>query len=282
MGRARRGSKVWVAAFFALGLSCLAGEEGYRILPLLESTPETVRPLACGFTSHTLLPWFGTNEPLALLVMGHAPYFKPRSLIYRAEGKDGRGEAFSLPSDYPVYGEGRRFAQLKPSHYVPLKRKDGRFDLVDVRNWKYLVNTGTPERPSFAKSYEIRFGAGKRDGNAWVADVTGDGIPDALVAGPEDRRERFFMYPDYPKQKGPWAAIPQPNMGSLPDTDIQNFKGYDIAGNWMGRPVRKYLWWAKGRGDTNGHLIFGRFRKVCLGETRYPVQWECYGDQMSP
>lgn len=279
----KRVSRDFVAVLGIVGLLNMgwADDLQYRTLPLLQSTPETVRPLALGFTVHSLLPWFGTNEPPALLVMGHAPYFEPRNLIYRAQGNDGRGEAFSLPADYPLYDAGHRFSQLKPSRYIPLKRKDGRFDLVDVRNWRYLVNTGTPGRPAFAKSYEIRFGAEKQAGDVWIADVTGDGIPDALVGGPEDRRERFFMYPDYPKQKGPWAAIPQPNMGSLPDTDIQNFKGYDIAGNWMGRPVRKYLWWAKGRLDAN-RLMFGRFRKVCYGDTRYPVQWECYGDRMSP
>ncbi len=276
-------SKDFVAVLGIVGLLniCLA-EVPYRTIPLLQATPDTVRPLHLGFTTHSLLPWFGTNEPPALLVMGHAPYFEPRNLIYRAQGKDGRSEAFSLPADYPLYDTGHRFSKLKPSRYIPLKRKDGRFDLVDVRNWRYLVNTGTLGRPAFAKSYEIRFGAEKQEGEVWITDVTGDGIPDALVGGPEDRRERFFMYPDYPKQKGPWAAIPQPNMGILPDADIQNFKGYDIAGNWMGRPVRKYLWWAKGRLDTNRHLMFGRFRKVFQGETRYPVQWECYGDRMSP
>jgi len=271
-----------VLGVVTLSFPCRGGEVPYRTLPLLQATSDTVRPLHMGFTTHSLLPWFGTNELPALLVMGHAPYFEPRNLIYRAQGKDGRGEAFSIPADYPLYDVGHRFSQLKPSRYVPLKRKDGRFDLVDVRNWRYLANTGTPKRPAFAKAYDIQFGADKREGEAWVADVTGDGIPDALVGGPEDRRERFFMYPDYPKQKGPWAAIPQPNMGILPDTDVQNFKGYDIAGNWMGRPVRKYLWWAKGRIGANKRLVFGRFRKVCLGETRYPVQWECYGDRMSP
>lgn len=267
--------------FFSVFGSCLAGAE-YRPLPLLQATADTVRPLSLGFTTHSLIPWFGTNEPPALLVTGHAPYFKPRNLIYRPLEKDGRGEAFSLPADYPLYDVGHSFSKLKPSRYIPIGRGDGRFDLVDVRNWRYLVNTGAPGRPTFSKSYEIRFGAEKREGAVWIADVTGDGIPDALVGGPEDRRERFFMYPDYPNQKGPWAAIPQPNMGILPDTDIQNFKGYDIAGNWMGRPVRKYLWWAKGRLDANRRLMFGRFRKVCYGETRYPVQWECYGDRMSP
>ena len=278
----------WVAkGFIAIfGVVCLLNiclaEVPYRVIPLLQSTPETVRPLALGFTVHSLLPWFGTNESPALLVMGHAPYFKLRNLIFRAQGKDGRGEAFSLPADYPLYDEGRPFSKLKSSRYIPIRRGDGRFDLVDARNWLYLVNTGASGEPVFTKSYEIRFGAEKQEGEVWIADVTGDGIPDALVGGPEDRRERFSMYPDHPKQRGPWAAIPQPNMGVLPDADIQNFKGYDIAGNWMGRPVRKYLWWAKGRLDPNRRLMFGRFRKVCYGETRYPVQWECYGDQMSP
>jgi len=260
---------------------CLA-EVSYRSIPLLQSTSDTVRPLALGFTYHALLPWFGTNEPPALLVMNHGGYFENRSLLYRAAGKDGSEKFFPLPADYPVYDRGRPLMELEPSTYIPIPREDGLFDLIRPGNWIYYINTGTAGAPEFKESYSMKFKGAKKNGDAWVADVTGDGVPDALVAGLVNQAQKFHMYPDYPKQKGPWAGVAQPNMGSLPDTDIQNFRGYDIAGNWLGLPVRKYLWWAKGAFDGNGELGFGEFREVRCGETDYPVQWQCFGSGMSP
>lgn len=260
---------------------CVAADIPYRTLPLLESTPQTIRPIPKGFTSHSLLPWFGTNEPPALLVMNHGKYFETRSLIYRAEGRDGRNEMFSLPADYPVYDTGRPFAELAGAVYIPVPGKNGMFDLIHLGNWNYFINSGTVDSPAFKESYEIKFADGSpKDGAHWVADVTGDGIPDLLTGGTTHPIQKFYMYPDYPKEKGPWSGEPHPNMGILPDTDIQNFRGYDIAGNWMGLPVRKYLWWAKGTRDEKGRLSFGNYREVRLGSTDYPVQWQCFGDKM--
>ncbi len=254
----------------------------YRTLPMLQSTPETVRPLPLGFTSRAVLPWFGTDEPPVLLVMGHGKYFEHQNLMFRAAAKDGRGEMFSLPSDYPVYDGGRPLTELEPARYISIPRSDGLFDLVRPGNWTYYINSGTVGAPTFAKSYPLEFDGTPRDGDVWVEDVTGDGVPDALIGGLTHPGQKFAMYPDYPNQKGPWGGVPHPNMATLPDTDIQNFRGYDIAGNWMGQPVRKYLWWAKGGRDAAGKLSFGKCREVLLGTTDYPVQWQCYDNTMSP
>jgi len=262
--------------------SAFCDTSSYQILPLLQSTPATVRPLPLGFTSRTLLPWFGTNEPPVLLVMNHGRYFEQRSLLYKAVATDGRNELFSLPSDYPVYDSGRPLTELSPAPYIPIAREDGLFDLIDPSKWIFYVNSGRPGAPVFSESYKISFQGVPKEGDAWVEDVTGDGVPDVLVGGLVHSGQRFFMYPDHPKERGPWGGVEHPNMGALPDTDIQNFRGYDIAGNWMGLPIRKYLWWAKGAYDAEGKLSFGKFREVRLGSTDYPVQWQCFGFGMSP
>ena len=260
----------------------MAAEIPYRTLPLLQSTPQTVRPLPLGFTTRSVLPWFGTNEPPVLLVVNHGQYFENRHLLFRAAGHDGRNEMFSLPSDFPVYDSGRPLTELEPARYIPVPRPDGLFDLIRPGRWEYLINSGIIGAPEFSTSYEITFSDSPKDGSVWVEDVTGDGVPDILIGGMTQPGQKFNMYPDYPKQKGPWGGVPHPNMGTLPDTDIQNFRGYDIAGNWMGYPVRKYLWWAKGSRGSDGKLSFGTCREVLLGTTDYPVQWQCYDNTMDP
>ncbi|QHI69098.1 FG-GAP repeat domain-containing protein [Tichowtungia aerotolerans] len=264
------------------GVIFAAGESPYRTLPMLQSTPETERPLSLGFTTHALLPWFGTNEPPALLVMGHGGYFEHRNLIYRAESKDGGREMFSLPADYPVYDSGQPLTELEPGRSIPVLRSDGLFDVIQPQKWIYHVNSGVVGAPKFELSYELEFKDVPKKGDVWVEDVTGDGVPDVLIGGMTHPGEKFKMYPDHPKEKGPWGGVPHPNMGTLPDTDIQNFRGYDIAGNWMGYPVRKYLWWAKGMREESGKLSFGKCRNVLLGSADYPVQWQCYDDSMAP
>ena len=269
-----------VLLFLCVGI--ILSEADAQVLPMLRSSPDTVHPVSLGFSSRSVLPWFGTNEPPALFVTGHGSYFENRHLIYRAAGKDGRGEFCSLPADYPVYDKGSPFETLPPSGYLAVPREDGLFDVVSPGKWLYHVNSGRPGVPVFNGSYTVEFKEQVKDGRPWVADVTGDGIPDLLIGGMLHKGLRFNMYPDYPDVKGPWFGGEHPNMGALPDTDIQNFRGYDIAGNWLASPTRKYLWWAKGALDKDGRLGFGEFKQVRYGETDYPVQWQTYNSLMSP
>lgn len=265
-------------------------EVAFRLLPQLKVEDTVERPLSLGFTSHSLLPWDGPGKAPMLFVTNHSPYFQERSLIYRAAGNGRSRMPFSLPPDYPVY-RGAPFASLfkgqeellEPARYLPLRRADGLFDLVHAGRLEYYRNIGESGAPRFRLDHTIHETDARKEGSQiWIDDLDGDGVPDLLIAGLNQWSERFAQYPDHPQEKGPWAGNDQPNLGSLPDTDIGNFRGYDIAGNWLGLPVRKYLWWARGSRDAKGHLSFGPHKNVRYGETDYPVQWQNMGDGMSP
>ena len=265
-------------------------EAGFRRLPLLMAEDTVVRPLPLGFTSRSLLPWDGPGKPPLLLVTNHSPYFPVRSVAYRAAGQSVPEQPFSLPEGYPVY-RGAPFESLfpeqnpslEPARYLPIPLPDGRFDLIHAEKLDYYRNIGKPGSPQFRFDHTIHETEARKEGSqTWIEDLNGDNVPDLLVAGLEQWSERFSQYPDHPRESGPWSGREHPNMGSLPDTDIQNFRGYDIAGNWMGLPVRKYLWWARGTRDSMGKLSFGPHRNVRYGETDYPVQWQNMGDSMSP
>jgi len=279
--------KLWFLTICLATHSLLA--ENAMLLQPLSTEEDVVRPLPLGFSSRSLLPWFGPDEPPALLVANHGKYYPERSLLFRADGKDGSGKPFALPADYPLY-RGMPFdkaqsgggAVLPGARYFPLVREDGLFDLIHLGNLQFYRNTGRVGAPRFVADYKVTTAEPLKGNSHWIEDLDGDGIPDLLSGGLEDDKLKFFQFPDWPQEKGPWSGKEHPNMGSLPDTDIQNFRGYDIAGNWMGMPIRKYLWWAKGSRDDQGRLGFGEYRPVRYGETDYPVQWQGFGRQLSP
>jgi len=261
-----------------------------RVLPQLTVQDGVVHPIPLGFSSRSLMPWYGYGEAPALLVANHGPYIAPRSVIYRADGKDGSGKPYALPADYPLY-KGGSFddaaaaagGQIGGAGFLVIDRKaEGLFDLVHPGNFKYYRNIGEPGKPKFEAPYEIKTAEPRKDGSQWIEDVTGDGIPDLLVGGMNNDAERFIQFPDAGTEKGPWSGEEHPNMGPLPDTDIQNFRGYDIMGNWMGQPTRKYLWWAKGARDAQGRLSFGPYKNVRYGSTDYKVQVQYWARALSP
>lgn len=276
--------------FLAAGLASAPAQE-YRRLHPLKAEDRVIHPLPLGFTSRSLIPWFGPGEPPAILVTGHASYFPQHDLLYRATGRDGSAQPFSLPADFPLYepvpfdaahaGPGSR---IGGGQMQALPREDGLFDLIRFNGDGaiYHRNTGKPGSPDFADPYEIPMPEPLRAGHRWVADLTGDGVPDLLVGGLDGSADKFSQYPDWPERNGPWSGTEHPNMGSLPDSDIQPFRGYDIAGNWLGLPLRKCLWWAKGSFDKTRKLHFSALRPVRYGRTDYPVQWQDFGENLSP
>ncbi|MDQ8192933.1 VCBS repeat-containing protein [Coraliomargarita sp. SDUM461004] len=260
-------------------------------LPHLRVEKDTIHPLSLGFTGRSIIPWFGPDEAPAILIGTHSKYFPVRTNLYRATGNDGSGKAYALPADYPLYeaipfdeAHLGRAASIGAGHYQTINREDGLFDLIRFKSDApyYFHNIGEPGAPIFAEPYVIKMAQEMPSNERWIADVNGDEIPDILVGGLTDKSQRFNQYPDWPQEKGPWSGNDHPNMGSLPDTDIQNFRGYDIAGNWMGMPIRKYLWWAKGSLNEKKQLEFGAFRHVRYGQTDYPVQLQDFGTQLSP
>jgi hypothetical protein len=274
-----------------VGILPAAHAQEYRPLPPITVEDEVTHPLPLGFTSRSVAPWFGPDEAPAIFITGHSPYFPERNQIYRATGHDGTGKAFALPADYALYepmpfdvehaGPG---AAIGAGRIQAIPREDGLFDVISFRGdgLRYHHNIGQPGQPEFAEPYFIETKEELKSGGKWIADVTGDGVPDLLVGGILNDSDKFSQYPDWPVERGPWSGDTHPNMGSLPDTDIQSFRGYDIAGNWMGSPVRKYLWWAKGSLNDKGELQFGAFKNVRYGETDYMVQWHDFGTQLSP
>ncbi|MDQ8192920.1 VCBS repeat-containing protein [Coraliomargarita sp. SDUM461004] len=274
-----------------LGSLAISHAQEFRKLPPLTVEPDVTHALSLGFTGRSLIPWFGIDEAPAVLITGHGPYFPQRDQIYRATGYDGTGKAFALPADYALYepmpfdvehaGTG---AKIGGGYAQAIPRADGLFDLIRFSSTgaRYYRNTGNISTPNFAEPYTIEMKQSIKPGNKWVADVNDDGVVDLLIGGMNHDSEKFNQYPDWPKEKGPWSGDKHPNMGILPDTDIQPFRGYDIAGNWMGSPVRKYLWWAKGSLSDTGELQFDVFKNVRYGETDYKVQWHDFGTQLSP
>ncbi|MDQ8192911.1 VCBS repeat-containing protein [Coraliomargarita sp. SDUM461004] len=202
-------------------------------------------------------------------------------MLYTPVAKDGKNNFWSLPADYPIYDVGVQFDGLKGSRYIPITRNDGIYDLIRPSDWMYLSQSGTPESPQFQDSYKIEFDGPVPKGKEWIADVDGDSIPDLLIGAKEPAESQFQMYPNHEEYGHPWSGILNPNLGMLPDSDIQNFRGYDIAGNWLGSPITRYLWWAKGRFEDS-RLTFGQFSKVRYGSTDYELQWRSYGFDLHP
>ncbi len=271
----------------ALAFSCAQGAT--RVLPQLTVKDDVTHPLPLGFSARSVMPWFGPGEAPAFLVANHGAYLKHRSVLYRAAGKDGSGKPFALPADFPVY-RGIPFdsehvgvgGNLPTAAYISTRLDNGLFDLIQPSRGLYYRNIGEAGKPAFAEPYTIKMADPAKEGSYWVADLDGDGVVDLLVGGIAAKGETFDQYPDAKTERGPWSGSEHPNMGPLPDTDIQSFRGYDIEGNWMGLPVRKYLWWAKGALDKDGKLSFGNYKPVRYGQTDYKVQWHGFGGNLSP
>jgi hypothetical protein len=253
----------------------------YRKLRFLETTPTTQHPLPLGFSSRTLFPATVQGELPTILVANHGKYFPVQSYLYRAVAQDGKDGFWSLPADYPVYDAGVPFDAIRPSRYIPVYRADGLYDLIRPSDRMYLTQVGTAAKPRFNESYTIKYDEAPLEGKEWFADVDGDSIPDLLIGANAVGDSNFQMYPGWPQYGHPWSGVTQPNLGMLPDSNIQNFRGYDIAGNWLGNPVLRHLWWAKGRIE-DGRLAFGTLTKVRYGSTDYPLQWRSYGFDLHP
>jgi|GEM_PF-1819977 len=276
-------------AFFAWATAFGAPADPPRTLPQLTVQENVIRPIPLGMTGRAIMPWFGYSEPPVLLVVNHSPYIAQRNDFYRAVGKDGSKNPLSLPADYPIYKAepfepvAKAAGGLSAAGYLVVDRKaEGLFDLVYPGTLRYYRNIGTPGKPKFDRGYAIPTAQPRKDGQMWIEDVTGDGVPDLLVGAMSDPADYFKQFPDADTEKGPWSGEDHPDMGSLPDTDIQNFRGYDVLGNWMAAPLRKYLWWAKGVRDTQGRLSFGEYKPVRYGSTDYKVQCQYWGNHFCP
>ena len=261
----------------------------FRTFKHLRVADDAVRPLAIQWAIVSLLP-NGKGQPPSVLVQSEHPWLADNSVIYHPAGPDRVDAATPLPNArLPLYDVPQPDDRLPRAQYQAVPRPDG--DGHDLYNVNSLLHVGTidaagqlrlADRPDSLLHPEDHQGQtpgevkkGLQGTVKQMADADGDGVQDLLITTWIDRGNDYW-----PRGEAVWSLTPLPQVG--PHADVENtdgFRGYDLAGNWLGSKRTQELSWMKGR-RVNGRLRFTAQRPVYLGRDDFSVQWRSWGRKM--
>lgn len=228
----------------------------YGRYPSLQVRPEVLHPLIDQLNiSATTVAWYGSSAQ-DLLIRGRRKCFGSRLDVHRFLG---------LHNGMPVYDEGTTITNLAGNYFQSVSRKDGLFDLYAQGEGTaygndclvHYKNIGTHNAPEFAAPrpvtlngmFFLKNALGSKYTGWCIKDIDGDQIPDFLVNVTLPVAEN-----NWPFEGSPWSGKKQKNAGKG--------KGYDVTGQWLGRPAISELRWAKGVFDAGGDLNFRDLKEV--------------------
>lgn len=228
----------------------------YGRYPALRTLPDVLHPLIDQLdVTATTVPWYSaTNHDL--LIRGRRQLFGFRLAVYKYLG---------LHEGIPVYDEGTTLTNLSGNYFQSVLRDDGLFDLYAQGEGTaygneclvHYKNIGTSGNPKFSEfrpvtlngTFFLEEALGSKHSGWCIEDVDGDKIPDLLINATLSVAEN-----SWPFEGAPWNGKEQKNAGKG--------KGYDITGQWLGRPSVSELRWAKGFLNEGNALNFGDLKEV--------------------
>lgn len=241
----------------------------------LRVSGETIHPIVdSGGANVTMVPWSGPRGK-ELISTGAYALHAPRAALLRPVGTDPLFAQRAL--SYPLYDTGHTLP-FKGLRLDAVVRPDGRFDLIAHGGntlfgdgyLTYYRNTGEVGAPKFA--HATRKGvAGKSLLTALadsvhslaVSDLSGDQVPDLILV----TREPLAAY--FPDNVTFWRDTKHPNAG--------RGRGYDVAGNWLGKRLRARVYWAEGYWTPEQELEFKAVKPVLMGDDDFQAQWQTCG-----
>ena len=220
-----------------------------------------------------------------LLIDGGSEWVPHRSALYTPVGDARRAAATPEPNpDLPLYDGGDPDHGLPSGRFFAVDDGEGGWDLFDLGRLQLAGHAAadgtrtffekprnlelTPAEPGADRATTVK--ALRNRAYLSLADADGDGVVDLLIGRQTDTDEQRKRWPG---EQSAWTLEPQPLLGPHTDTEnTEGFRGYDVAGNWLGTEMTKQLNWCRGsrEGDT---IRFGPETPVYLGRDDYPVQW---------
>ena len=266
-----------------------AGElGGFRPMRHVRVADNGTHALPIFWSTVSLLPGPRGAAPTVLL-QGDQAWLESNTFVYRPD-ESRRSTAEPKPdARLPLYGPPTFETPLPRGNYQAVPNGQG-YDLIDLGSLKQVATADADGKLTMLASPRDTLAglddaaAARRDmgGRAGafktIADADGDGVPDVLLAQMVDPGE-IASY--WPRREPPWTTQDRANVG--PDADLttsDGFRGYDVAGNWLGTRRTSELTWMRGE-QTPAGLVFGERRPVYHGRDDVAVQWRTWSNRMS-
>jgi hypothetical protein len=234
----------------------------------LSYTKEAIHVLHSGFGNVSILET-GNNQK-GIVITGRGKYIENPAAIYMPVDPQSKNANSLCSSDLQIYNSGEPFSLFESEGpYASVRNNNGLFDVIDYGALIYYKNTGTQSNPSYKNAGRVQVEEAI-NGTTYIGDIDGDNIPDFLIAVPENEYWKSY----WPDGSDPWGAEDCNDMGPSDDyINVGAARGYDIEGNWLGKKVKTYFYWAKGYFDQQNKLGFGKKNPIYLGNGDYHAQW---------
>jgi hypothetical protein len=264
----------------------------FRPFPHLRVTDNALHTLPIQWAHVSLLP-ASSGQPPRVLVSSDHPWLAEPSMLYEPADAGIAADAVPAPNPkLPLYGTARVNELLPHGRYQAVPRTNGEgFDLYEIRRLEWVGTIDREGELSLSDSPRRIQLPGDDDrtkalenlrgtrGLWFLADVDGDGVVDLLIARMNHPPEQTSYWP---RGQSPWVLESRQLVGPHRDVHTtEGFRGYDIAGNWLGQQRTKELVWARGS-INDGRLAFAEPEPVYFGRDDYPVLWRDPSYRMAP
>ena len=273
-----------------------SADHGFRALDAVRVADTGTHALPIHWSQVGLLPGAAGGPPSVLIQSDHG-WMAEHTFLYRPAGAATAASAEPAPNPaLPLYAAATHDSPLPPADYqaVPRAGDAGGFDLFDLTRLHRVATidaagtlvplddpqeaiapgVGADDPDEVRKAMSGRAGATR-----FIADADGDGVPDLLLGQMVDPDELATYWP---RRESPWILGERDNVG--PDADLttgEGFRGYDVAGHWLGTRRTAELSWMRGARDGD-RLTFGPRRPVYVGRDDVAVQWRTWSNRLSP
>jgi len=254
----------------------------YRVFLPIRVAVDSPRTLALQWSTTILLPG-AAGQPPRIVVQSDHPWRSEGTVMYSPLAPAKREGLDPTPNPkLPLYGEPEPCHKLPGGFVQAVPQKEGDYQLIRMSPLSVIGKVSAQgDVEIFERSAGLPVEGMARAAfprSTFLGDVNRDGIPDLLVIRKPSAEEQAAYWP---KGQSPWRQEKMPLIGPHLDTEVTDgFRGFDIAGHWLGNRMPYGLDWHAGK-TVAGQLAFGPAQTVYFGRDDYPLIWAQYAKEMA-